>query len=288
MHSIRQWIRGKPLTTVLLAIVVFAIARTIASFVPVRELQTLPGFEQAAASLTDPTAFVVLSPPEQTAALDRIPRAVPASDGMPPSEGARSKYSSITLITPRGGSLPLPANENRRTFGDVDVVRYSSGERVLFDLGRDLAQVRVTLRGEPEIVCDTNVEGGIGCRGRPAWNHVGPKQLRVRGKDWPGTWTHPVTGYGLELALGERPLGDALLIEAAFDDAATGHGATVDIDVRVGDSERHFVKSTAPGVETFTAPTTRGARAQVFVTLRTADDAQRHLGMRLRLVEATQ
>lgn len=122
--AITRWISSKPLTTVLLIVVVFTIARTIASFVPVRPLETLQGFDEAVASITDHTTFVVVSPPDQPAALDHIPPGIMASDGMPPTESARARYSSITLIAPRGSSLPLSAQEDRRTFGEVDVVRY--------------------------------------------------------------------------------------------------------------------------------------------------------------------
>lgn len=292
MPNLRR-VATAPLTSLLIAVAVFALASTVYSLTPTTRLADRPGFDDAMTALAayDATTFVVVTPPEQTEALDEIPKHLPASDGAPATEAMMSRWSSIVAVGPRGSGLPGFTNElERRIFGDVDLVRYGnpSGERVIFDLARDLDRVAITLRGATDIVCNVPGPDGYRCPGRPGWNHVGPARLRVNGAVWPSTWAHPANDYGLELALGEVELSDAIVLEAALDDNVARNGAAVELELRVGDSVRKVTRSPAPGIVTTRVPTKAGSREPVTLTIRTAADGARHLGVRLRITARQQ
>ena len=286
--KIIQRIRAAPLTSLLIAVAVFAMVRTVASLVPGRPLSQLAGYADAMAALAslDPTTFVVVTPPEQTEALDRVPAHLPASDAFHAKEAMLTRWSGFVAVGPRGTTLPnLGAEVERRTFGDVDIVRYDNpgGERVIFDLARDLDQVKVTLEGETAIVCNLREADGFHCPGRPSWNHVGPAQLTVNGSAWPATWAHPVTGHELKIALPELQLAEAIVLEAALDDGVARNGSPVELELQVGPVTRTYVRSAAPGVLATRFQTPAGSYAPVVLVVRTSHDGQRHLGIRLRI-----
>ncbi len=286
-------IRAAPLTSLFIGVALFATIRTITSLVPGPSLASRPGFEEAVAALAsyDPTTFVVVSPPEQTEALDRLPMHLPASDALPAKLALLTRWSSFVTLGPRGTTLKgLGAELERRSFGDVELVRYDnpSGERVIFDLARDLDQVTVTLEGETSITCNLRESDGLHCPGRPSWNRVGPAQLTVNGGAWPGTWAHPVTGHDLKIALPELQLSDTIVLEAALDDGVARNGAPVELELQAGPLVRKYTRSAAQGVLAARFPTTPGSHAPVTLTLRTSADGQRHLAVRLRITARRQ
>ncbi len=283
-------IAAAPLSSLLIAVTIFASASSVYSLLPDTPLAERPGFQDAMAELAklDSTTFVVITPPEQTEALDHIPAHLPASDAAPAKQAQRSRWSAIVAVGPRGATLPGFTNElGRTTFGDIDVVRYGNpnGERVVFDLERDLEQVKVVLHGEPDLVCDVAQSDGLHCPGRPQWNRVGPARLTVGGSAWPAIWAHPVTGRPLELTLPELMLSDAITLEAALDDAVARNGAPVELEVRVGERVSRYVRTPNQGVYTVRVPTRAGSHEPVSLVIRTSADGQRHLGIRLRITE---
>ncbi|HSI05537.1 MAG: hypothetical protein ACAI38_14990 [Myxococcota bacterium] len=286
--KIIQRIGAAPLTSLLIAVAIFATVRAVASLTAERPLAERPGFDEAMSALAslDPTTFVVVAPPEQTEALDHVPAHLAASDAVHAREALLTRWSSFVAVGPRGITLQgLGAEVERRAFGEVDLVRYDnpSGERVIFDLARDLDQVTVTLEGETTVTCNQREADGLHCPGRPSWNHVGPARLTVSGSAWPATWAHPVTGHDLKIALPELPLSEAIVLEAALDDGVARNGAPVELELQVGPMVRKYVRSAASGVLAARFPTTPGSFAPVVLTIRTAQDGQRHLGVRLRI-----
>lgn len=283
-------IAAAPLTSLLIAVAIFATASSVYSLVPETPLAERPGFQEAMAELAklDSTSFVVVTPPEQTEALDHIPAHLPASDAAPAKDAQRSRWSAIVAVGPRGASLPGFSNElARTTFGDIDVVRYGnpSGERVIFDLERDLEQVKVVLHGEPDLSCNVSQSDGLHCPGRPQWNRVGPARLTVNGAAWSATWAHPVTDRPLELTLPEVTLSDAIVLEAALDDGVARNGAPVELEMHVGERVLRYVRTANQGVYTVRVPTRAGSHEPVSLVIRTSADGQRHLGIRMRITQ---
>jgi hypothetical protein len=105
----------------------------------------------------------------------------------------------------------------------------------------------------------------------------------VSGGVWPATWAHPVTGYALKIALPELQLSEAIVLEAALDDGVARNGAAIELELQVGPVVRTYVRSAAPGVLAARFQTTPGSADPVVLTIRTAQDGQRHLGVRLRI-----
>ena len=283
-----QRVTAAPFTTLLIVVAVFATLRTTLSLMAGPRLSDRAGFAEATAALAslDPTTFVVVTPPEQTEALDHLPSHLAASDAFHAKEAMRTRWSGFVAIGPTGTALPgLGVEVERRAFGDVELVRYDnpSGERVVFDLARDLDEVKVTLEGESAIACNLRQADGFHCPGQPSWNRVGPAQLTVNGNAWPSTWAHPVTGRDLKIALPEVQLAEAILLEAALDDGVARNGAPVELELQVGPVARRYVRSAAPGVLAVRFETPRGSYAPVVLTVRTTQDGQRHLGVRLRI-----
>ena len=89
-------------------------------------------------------------------------------------------------------------------------------------------------------------EGGFLCPGRADWNYVGPHTLRAGGKPWPCVWAHPATGQDLVIDLGEQLLGENLVLEAALAYSAAQGGASVELEVSVGEEKRTLVRTPAP------------------------------------------
>ncbi len=191
---------GKPADDGVAVAVVFALVRTIALIRAGDAARgTAPGLRlRRPRPLTDPTAFVVVGPPWQTAALDAIaPTLCSRATACRRPRGCPLEVLEHHAhhLAARRYRCALPRTGNSVVWRRRCACAMSPANEVLFDLARDLSHKSTCPRcaGEPDIICDTNVEGGVGCRGRPSWNHVGPKILRVQGADWPCTWAHPVS-----------------------------------------------------------------------------------------------
>jgi hypothetical protein len=266
---------------------------------PVTPLTRRPGFAEAAvhaAAHADAGTFVVVWPPHESAALAALPATLHAADAVPEEPARSRRWTRILVLGAAGFASPpelaAAAAEPRQRFGDVELAPFAwaAGDRVLFDLRTDLGRARVRLTGAAgDLACDAPRDGGgFGCPGRPEWNRVAPERLRVLGEDWPCVWAHPVADHVLVLDLGTVQLGDRLELEAALSDAAasTPGGAPVQLELAIpGVATKVLWRSNQAGIERLVVPTPH-VTAPVRLSVRTAYDGRRHLGVNLRIVEA--
>lgn len=296
-----RWLACHPKTTVVWLLSAFALARLAWSWLPVTPLVERPGFDAALAHLgreAGPESFVVVWPPEQAAALAKLPPELRAADAVPQEDAERRRSTRVFVLGPRGVDAPpelTALGEGARLrFDDVEVLRldYPRQDRVLFDLRQELDTARVSLRGPGgELACRArHPDGGWACPGKPEWVHVSPTMLQVKGASWPSVWAHPLDAHDLVIDLGERRLGDRVELEAALTDDAAGtpHGASVELSLRVGGAEQRLTQPNTPGVRRLEVRTTRGEQQRVQLVVRTQADGRRHLGVNVRLLEGSE
>ena len=269
------------------------------SHCPANPLQELEGFDAAVAYLEQSSStgsFVVVWPPEQASALQRLPVSLRAADAVPFEKTDRRQYSRIAVIGPAGFCTPPELGaalaEPRKRFHEVEIGTFlwETDDRVVFDLRADLGQVRLLLEGTgTTLECDKRrPDGGWSCPGRPPWNHVAPTSLTVEGQNWPAVWAHPVAQHQLIIDLGERELADHIEVSAALADAAvsTPNGATVQVLLEVdGMGKQTLNRINSRGIASMAMPTQPGTKAKVRLTVSALRDGRRHLGINLRIVE---
>jgi hypothetical protein len=264
----------------------------VRSWWPEAPLAERAGFAAAleTAGRLAPARFVLVSPPQQAAALERLPASWTAGDALPQEPADARSWPELVVLSPEGAATPVGLEAatlvEHTTQGGVSVrlFRFPGGERVLYDLARALGTVHVRLEGDPPLDCDRPLTGGgHGCPGQPEWNTVEPRVLTVGGRAWSCVWAHPRTGRPLVLELGAVPLGVRLELEAALADGAVGGGAPVRLRLEVeGLTSRELVRSDAIGITRLVVPTTAGETRGVRLTITTPSDGRRHLGLRLR------
>jgi len=241
-----------------------------------------------------PDSFVVIWPPHAAAALSLVPAGLRAADAVPVEHPESRRFTRLLVVGPLGFATPPELADAtalpRQRFEQVEVASftYPQDHRVLFDLRRSLEQLDVRLIGEPELRCnEVRRGGGWSCPGQPGWMHVSPTDLRVEGSPWPSVWAHPSATRTLRLDLGSQQLGDRIELQAALSDGAatTQGGAPVRLRLEVeGIGSRSLLRSNRSGVATVTMPTSPG-RAVIRLFIDTTNDARRHLGINLRIID---
>lgn len=103
----------------MLLVSLFALVRTVLSFRDVPPLETTPGFDEAVAftGTTYPSAIVVV-PPLQTQALDKIPLTQTATDAVP------DEHANVVFLRRTDEPLVEELQDERimtHKFGDVEV-----------------------------------------------------------------------------------------------------------------------------------------------------------------------
>lgn len=290
-----------PLVWLVLGICLFSLIVFVKSFWSNEDLFGQKGFADATNWMQEHNTrgtFVVVWPPHQNATLKHLPEKLMAADAvyLEPNDKPYRRFVQYFVIGPRNISPPQELASaklvHRLAFDQVEVVTfaYENKNRLVFDLREEIGSIRVELESESfRIVCDTlRAKDGFSCPKRPPWNHVAPTAIQVQGKAFPCVWAHPVQDADLVLDLGKRHTGDFVEVETAFADPAALWKQGTDVYILVeqdGAVVGQLAQTKKSGVSFLRVPTQSGSVAHFRIRIRTKQDARRHLGINVRMLE---